>query len=108
MTLSEFRAWFDGFTENIGDKLPSKKQWARIQERVGEINDVPTTYPVFIDRYYQPWAPHFSHTTVIPATNTTLTATSPNEITGSPNEWESGNAFFAAGQAEATAITFDG
>ena len=38
MTLSEFKAWFGGFTENI-TKLPTQKQWARIQARVKEIDE---------------------------------------------------------------------
>lgn len=57
MTLSEFKAWFSGFTESM-DSTPNEKQWARIKARVDEINDVPTTYPVFIDRYVQPYRPN--------------------------------------------------
>lgn len=50
MTLSEFKAWFEGFTENI-DGTPSGKQWEKIQARVKEISGTPVTYPVYIDRY---------------------------------------------------------
>lgn len=32
MTPSEFKAWFDGFTEAL-DGVPSKDQWARIKKR---------------------------------------------------------------------------
>ncbi len=44
MTLQEFKAWFDGFTENIGE-APTKKQWARIKARVNEIDGTAITYP---------------------------------------------------------------
>ena len=50
MTKSEFKAWFEGFSENI-EKTPSPVQWKKIKDRVKEIDDTPTTYPVFVDRY---------------------------------------------------------
>jgi hypothetical protein len=50
MTLSEFKAWFEGFTESM-DGPPSLKQWERIQARVKEISGVPVTQTVFVDRY---------------------------------------------------------
>jgi hypothetical protein len=37
MTPSEFKAWFDGFTEALAG-VPTKAQWARIKERVSEID----------------------------------------------------------------------
>ena len=58
MNLSEFSAWFEGFTENI-DGTPNKKQWARIKKRVDEITPDPTPYPVFIDRYVRPIQPYW-------------------------------------------------
>ena len=48
MTLEEFKAWFDGFTENVS-KQPTQRQWKRIVERVGEIQP---------DATYQPWQPY--------------------------------------------------
>lgn len=55
MTLSEFKAWFEGFTEAI-DGQPNKKQWKRICERVAQIDGEVTTYPVYVDRYWpRPW-----------------------------------------------------
>lgn len=36
MNSLQFKAWFKGFAENIGG-VPNEKQWARIQERVGQI-----------------------------------------------------------------------
>jgi hypothetical protein len=61
MTPLEFKAWFDGFSEGI-DKVPTQKQWARIKDRIAEI-DGHRTEPIFVDRYrpyypyYQPYNP---------------------------------------------------
>ena len=44
MTLDEFKAWFEGFTEAIPGP-PNKKQWDRIKERVGEIAGWRVRYP---------------------------------------------------------------
>ena len=57
MTPGEFKAWFDGFCEAF-DKAPSLKQWARIKERVAEIDGKPVTERVYVDRYLpyiRPW-----------------------------------------------------
>jgi hypothetical protein len=53
MTPSEFKAWFDGFTEAFGGRVPTKAQWARVKDRVAEIDGKPVTERVYIDRYYQ-------------------------------------------------------
>ncbi len=50
MTLQEFKAWFDGFTEAM-EGAPNAAQWSRIKEQVGKIDGAVTTYPVFVDRY---------------------------------------------------------
>lgn len=50
MTPQEFKAWFDGFTEAV-DKQPTQKQWARIKERVAEIDGKMVTEKVYVDRY---------------------------------------------------------
>lgn len=36
MTLAEFKAWFEGFTEAI-EGAPTPSQWARIKEQVSKI-----------------------------------------------------------------------
>ena len=70
MTPQEFKAWFDGFTEQM-EKAPTAKQWERIKERVKEIDGTPVTERVFIDRYWQyypyslPRYPHTIYTGVI-------------------------------------------
>jgi hypothetical protein len=33
VTLSEFKAWFEGFTDNI-DGAPTPEQWAKVKEKV--------------------------------------------------------------------------
>jgi hypothetical protein len=52
MTLTEFKAWFSGYEEGI-ETTPTEKQWARIKQRVAEIDNMPTTQTVFVDRYYR-------------------------------------------------------
>ena len=37
MTLNEFRAWFDGFSEAIGD-APTPEQWAKIKAKVSSLD----------------------------------------------------------------------
>ena len=53
MHTSEFKAWFDGFTEAIKDK-PTKRQWARIKERLAGVDGNYTPPQVFFDRYWYP------------------------------------------------------
>ena len=50
MTLSEFKAWFDGYTEGI-ETAPTADQFARIKARLAEIDNTPTTRTIFLDRY---------------------------------------------------------
>ena len=54
MTLQEFKAWFEGFTENM-DGTPNAKQWKRIQAKISDIDGTVTSYPIFIDRYVKPY-----------------------------------------------------
>lgn len=58
MTPQEFKSWFDGFTEALTG-VPTKAQWARIKERVGEIDGKPVTERVFVDRYYPTYPPRY-------------------------------------------------
>lgn len=50
MTLSEFKAWFEGFSEGI-EAAPTAEQFAKIKAKVALIDGSPITYPIFIDRY---------------------------------------------------------
>lgn len=54
MTLSEFKAWFKGYTEDMED-APTKKQWKRIKARVKEIDGQTVTERVYLDRYLPTW-----------------------------------------------------
>ena len=56
MTPSEFKSWFEGFTEGL-DGQPSKKQWERICKRVSEIDGTPVA-PVYVERYRDWWRPY--------------------------------------------------
>lgn len=51
MTPTEFKSWFEGFTEAFSGQ-PTKAQWARIKARVGEIDGKSVTERVFVDRWY--------------------------------------------------------
>lgn len=57
MTPKEFKAWFEGFTEAM-EGQPTPDQWSKIKTRVAQIDGTPTSYPVFVDRYWpaaRPW-----------------------------------------------------
>lgn len=63
MNLQEFKAWFEGFTEDMTGP-PSKKQWERIKARVKEIDGVAVThhhwngyYWPYVRPYYPPSSP---------------------------------------------------
>ena len=65
MTMAEFKAWFDGYSEAIGD-VPTPEQWERIKEKIASV------YPVVNP---SPFAPMY------PSTNPVPTFTGPWEIT---------------------------
>lgn len=103
MNLSEFKAWFEGFTENL-EGQPNAKQWARIKKRVGEITADSTPYPVFVERYYRPYQPYWwQGTTGVPVVPILATNNA------SQMNLAGGTARFAeAGRAEAMQITAKG
>lgn len=82
MTLSEFKAWFSGFTEDM-DGPPNAKQWKRIQARVKEISGVALTERVFVDRYWPRWWGDGVYTSYS-AGNATFSAASTHE---GPGAW---------------------
>ena len=55
MNLPEFKAWFEGFTENL-DGAPTKAQWKKIEKKVEGLVEEPTPWPIFVDRYIRPRA----------------------------------------------------
>ena len=102
MTLSEFKAWFEGFTEDM-DSAPNKKQWERIKARVKEIDGAVTTYPVFVDRYgprYLPCIPYWQQ----PGWNTCQSFTTNVKDDGHA-VFNSSQAMFALGNADYQAIS---
>src|SRR5258708_21627305 len=58
MTLSEFKSWFEGFTESM-KTAPNEKQWARIKARVKEINGTEITKTIYLDRYWNYPTPYW-------------------------------------------------
>lgn len=46
MTISEFRAWLDGFSEGVRD-APTPEQWARILEKLADVREPLPALPVF-------------------------------------------------------------
>lgn len=63
MNLTEFKAWFEGYTEEM-DGAPSKKQWEKIKGKVCDITPNPTPAPVFIEKYreYFPYWKYYGGT----------------------------------------------
>jgi hypothetical protein len=60
MNLTEFKAWFEGFTEAL-DGPPGPKAWARIQEQVAAIVPEPTKPREFHTHYHrEPWWQHWN------------------------------------------------
>lgn len=57
MTNSEFKAWFDGFTEAMGG-APNSKQWERIKTKVKEIDGASITRH-YVERYYPAGYPYW-------------------------------------------------
>ncbi len=98
MDVSEFKAWFDGFTEAM-TKPPSVKQWERIKQRVKQVDGTPTTERHFYDRYWCPsYAPYWSYVTCsYPGTLTVST-------TGQQFSNTANVAFTALGKAEAQSV----
>ena len=102
MNLSEFKAWFEGYTENM-DGTPNKQQWERICARVKEIVDAPAmSYPIFIDWYVRPYQPYWPiGPTWISTTSKTISGG--DQISGSTYgcQYNSQDAFRNLGRMEA-------
>lgn len=106
MTPSEFKAWFDGFTEAL-DGVPSKAQWARIKKRVSEIDGRPVTERVYVDRYVERrWPPqrYWEYMSQMRAAQNWQSATL-NASAENPVVWNGEQAMFALGRAEAASLS---
>jgi hypothetical protein len=40
MTISEFKAWLDGFTDAMGD-APTPEQWTKIKAKMAQLREAP-------------------------------------------------------------------
>jgi hypothetical protein len=119
MTPQEFKAWFEGFTEAFAG-VPTKAQWARVKERVGEIDGKPVTERIYLDRYWnypRPYWDNYPHWTTFnttcgsvgTATSANLAATGTSYKTaisqvGHASNFDSGSAMLALGRADAQAL----
>ncbi len=99
MDVCEFKAWFEGFTEDMSGQ-PNTKQWKRIKARVKQIDGTATTERVFIDRYWGRYQPYLTVPTMWSSTGTNMSNV--NTIT-TPRDCVS-TAFTALGKAEAASI----
>lgn len=101
MQLSEFKAWFDGYTEAMTG-TPTKAQWARIKERIAEIDGRPITERVFVDRYWPSYpvytTPIYSPPNRFYADNSSLGV----GTSSAPSVFTSSTAMYCLGKAEAT------
>lgn len=104
MTLQEFKAWFEGFTEDM-DGRPTEKQWKRIQKRIKEIDGTVTTERVFIDRWIRPYAPYWQQWQIWNGAPTSVGGgTITNQIPHTSNSAVTANALMDAGRAEFKAV----
>lgn len=53
MTLSEFKAWLEGFEEAMGGNPPSSDQWRTIKEKLKRVEIVKP--PVFREERPRAW-----------------------------------------------------
>lgn len=105
MTLSEFKAWFEGFTECM-EASPDEKQWERIKARVKEIDGVAITKTVFVDHYYPPYRPYWSSQRLDVFGSNAVGAVLSNAVASAKainSEFESHSAMLDLGKAEYTA-----
>lgn len=99
MNLSEFKAWFEGFTEDMYGP-PNAKQWKRIKKRVSKITSDPTTWPIYIERYVKPYQPWWNPPVWVSTTNGT-TKQNEHYVTYNYNSNDiPSTAFYSVGQAE--------
>jgi hypothetical protein len=98
MTLQEFKAWFEGFTENMSG-APNKDQWKRIRARVGEIDGVAITEKVFIERYW-PYYPYTSPWLFTTCSSASSPPTPKFNLTGANPTYTSNLAMYTLGVAD--------
>lgn len=110
MTLSEFKSWFEGFTENL-DSPPNEIQWVRIQARVKDITGTPITERIYVDRYrdYLDWpylrrgAYGIGYSAACKASDGVGAAVLMNGKADAVRAFDGHTAMYAAGKAESVA-----
>lgn len=45
MTVNEFKAWFEGYSEAIYNGAPTPEQWQRIQEKIKQLQTIDLPRP---------------------------------------------------------------
>ncbi len=119
MTPTEFKSWFEGFTEAL-TATPTKTQWARIKERVAEIDGKPVTERHYIDRYWPQYLPYLTYISRTYPTYTTTGVQGQSNLSGCSNQvssagnqyslsqlgqnFSSTTAMYALGKADAESI----
>jgi hypothetical protein len=93
MTLSEFKAWFEGFTEDM-DGAPTAKQFKKIKAKVADIDGAPVPIHIFRDRY---WLPNWPNRERFGEPWITCTDGTNEQV------WDAGKAWASLGKAEAAA-----
>lgn len=106
MTVGEFKAWLEGYTENGAiDGSISKKQWARIKERIAEIKEAPAvTWAYGGKRSWLPHQPYYYYYTNTGGTGIgTQVSNTAGVSTLGLNSDEVNRTFYAQGKADAAA-----
>lgn len=103
MTLSEFKAWFEGFTESVPAAAGfTPEQAARIRERVKEITDVPITWPIYVDRWVEPYRRYYYD--LNPTWVSESSGDAPPGALWMNNSSDAARPMFIAGRAEAASL----
>lgn len=112
MTLSEFKAWFEGYTEGL-DGAPTEKQFKRIKAKVAEITGAPITQTVLVDRYRDYYRQYYGTPVWGGVLGNVSYASGTNGLGEIAQmgvgqqmldaDWDSHTAMYAAGKAEALA-----
>jgi hypothetical protein len=111
MNLPEFKAWFEGFTENL-DGLPTAPQWKRINEKIKKIEDAPPVTRYVFDDYHHPWRRWYSgeiYQALSASSGQRLSSISNSQAKARATQqieevFDSGTAFRELGRAEARSI----
>lgn len=46
MTLSEFKAWLEGYSEAFADGVPNADQWAKVQAKLADVKMVASSVTI--------------------------------------------------------------